>query len=197
MPPRRRRKNLLFHVLTPTGAPRRCDSGAANETVFTKTTAGSIGRKKVNTKSNRKLLRYRGLKPSGGYMTGLKSTLVAAVAALVLSSSIALAQAPATGQAPATAPPAAAPVAVPAAAPKADASAPVAGVKKAAVATKKAPPNNANRTPESLACSAELDAKGIHGKAGGRAAAMRKCVAAAKKGNTTATAPASTAVKKN
>lgn len=136
-------------------------------------------------------------------MTGLKSTFVAAVAAVVLSSGIAFAQAPAAGQAPAVAPPATAPpAAIPSAAPKADASAPVAAVKKAAVAApKKLPPNNANRTPESLACSAELDAKGIHGKAAGRPAAMRKCVAAAKKGNTTAaapgTAPANAAVKKN
>lgn len=120
-------------------------------------------------------------------MSGLKSTLVAAVAAIVLSSGLVFAQAPtAAAPAPAVAPPAAA---VPAAAPKADTSAPVAAVKKAAVAPKKGPPSAAERTPESLACSAELDAKGIHGKAAGRPAAMRKCVAAAKKAKATGAAP--------
>ena len=113
-------------------------------------------------------------------MTGLKSKLIAVAAALLLSSGAAIAQTTAPA---APAPAAPAPAAVPAAAPKADAKAPaadVAPVKKAAPA-KKGPPAAANRTPESLACSAELDAKGIHGKAAGRPAAMRKCVADAKK----------------
>ena len=120
-------------------------------------------------------------------MTGLKSKLIAVAAALLLSSGAAIAQTTAPA-ASAPAAPAPAPAAVPAAAPKADAKAPaadVAPVKKAAPA-KKGPPAAANRTPESLACSAELDAKGIHGKAAGRPAAMRKCVADAKKSAATA-----------
>ena len=118
-------------------------------------------------------------------MTGLKSTFFATVATVLLSSGIVFAQAPAA-QAPAAQAPA--PAAIPAAAPKADTSAPVDAVKKAAVPAKKGPPAAANRTPESLACSAELDAKGIHGKAAGRPAALRKCIAAAKKANPTAAA---------
>lgn len=87
-------------------------------------------------------------------MIRLTSKLVATAAAVLLSSSLAFAQ----GTAPA---------------PKADTSPTVDAVKK--TAPKKGPPAKTTRTPESIACSAELDAKGIHGKP--RKAALAKCKA--------------------
>lgn len=80
----------------------------------------------------------------------IMTKLATAAAALLLTTGLALAQAPTTT--PATGAPAKA-----ATAPKAKTTA-----KKTQA-----------RTPESLACSAELDAKGVHGKA--RKAAMSKC----------------------
>lgn len=107
-------------------------------------------------------------------MSRIVNRLSTAAAALVLSAGLALAQAPQ----PAQTPPAATP-------PPAAVAKDVAPVKKS-TAKKTGPTAQADRTPESIACSAELDAKNIHGKP--RAAALRKCKAeAAKKGKAAAT----------
>ena len=92
--------------------------------------------------------------------------IAATALTLALGATVALAQAPAAPVAP-KAPVAATP---PPAAPATTAK------------VKKAPPvKGAPRSAESLACSAELDAKGIHGKATkdhpSRRSAMAKCIA--------------------
>ena len=127
--------------------------------------------------------------------------MIAAAAVLAFSAGLAFAQAPAPAPAtpaPAVTPPVVAPAApkaaapaaqAPAAAPKANTAPVVEPVKKAAA--KKGPPSAAERTPESLACSAELDAKNIHGKP--RQAAMRKCKAEKTKAAAGAPAAASKA----
>lgn len=117
----------------------------------------------------------------------MKTVLTAAVAVLI-SAGIARAQAPAPQETQAQPPAATAP----------PPAATVDPVKKAAP-KKAAPTAKADRTPESLACSAELDAKNIHGK--DRRAAMRKCKADAKKKSAAAPqgtggAPAAPAAKK-
>ena len=104
--------------------------------------------------------------------------IAATALTLALGATVAIAQAPAP----------AAPVA-----PKAPVAAtPPPAAPGAATAVKKAPPvKGAPRSAESLACSAELDAKNIHGKATkdhpSRRSAMAKCIAektgAAKKKN--------------
>lgn len=130
--------------------------------------------------SNRRSLRINGKTHM------LKMTFAAAATALLLATSLATAQAPA----PPAGAPAPAATAPPPAPPKAVTKSEtpvVAPVKKAAA--KKGPVTAADRTPESIACSAELDAKNIHGKP--RAAALRKCKADAKKAAATK-APAAT-----
>lgn len=102
-------------------------------------------------------------------------------AALLLSSGLAFAQAPA----PATPAPAAAPKAAAPASPTVDA------VKKSApekAAVKKGPVPKDQRSPESLACSAEADQKNLHGKE--RVSFRKKCMAAAKKAAKGGPAPA-------
>lgn len=100
-------------------------------------------------------------------MKTLSAKVMVATAALMLASGLAFAQ---TSPAPSASPPAAA-------APKA-----------ATAPAKKGVTPKAERTPESLACSAEADQKGLKGKE--RKSFRSKCMAAAKKAKS---APATTA----
>lgn len=104
-------------------------------------------------------------------------TLAASAALSVLIAATALAQTPAPGAkapVPATPPPVAATPAPTAPAPGTAAATTTTTAKKKAVVAK------GDRTPESLACSAEADQKNIHGSKE-RKPFMAKCKAAAKK----------------